>query len=65
MSSGPRTTFRVLAYLVAIVCWLGMIYVAAQVAHSMEDSMVLLLGTFSLGGLTLLVLDSIRLTRRR
>jgi hypothetical protein len=58
-------SFRALAYLVAILCWLGMVYVAAQRANTIDDSMMMLVGTFSLGALTLLVVDSIRRTPRR
>lgn len=58
-------SFRALAYLVAILCWLSMVYVAAQHANTMDDSMIILVCTLSLGGLTLLVLDSIRRTPRR
>jgi hypothetical protein len=57
--------FRSVGYRVAILCWLAMMYVAAQRAYTGEESMLLLLGTFSLGGLTFLVLDSVRRTRRR
>jgi hypothetical protein len=54
--------FRTLAYLIAILCWLSMIYVAV---HTGEDAMILLVATFSLGALTLLVLDSARLIRTK
>jgi len=56
---------RPLAYPVAILFWLGIIYAAAHAANSIADSIISVLGTFSLGGLTLLVLDSIRRTRRK
>lgn len=55
--------FRTFAYLVAILLWLSMMYVAAHRANGAEDAMILLLGALSLGGLTLLVLDSIRHVR--
>jgi hypothetical protein len=55
-------SFRRLAYLVAFLCWLGMIYVSA---HTGEGSTIVLVGTLALGGLTLLVLDSIGLIGRK